>query len=116
MFEGNEVVARPWFFSLTFALAAVTIVSGCLAERTRLPAYPAFTLAISLFINPILTHWVSGHPLLGVVLDGSCCRARPPGLLSQHLLCSHAPGWAAGSGSSSAPPPPTRPPLVAGVE
>ena len=31
---------RPWFFSWTFCVAACTIVSGCLAERTRLAVYP----------------------------------------------------------------------------
>lgn len=50
---------RPWFFSATFAMATVTIVSGCLAERTRLVAYPVFTMVLSLVVVPILTHWVS---------------------------------------------------------
>jgi hypothetical protein len=27
---------RPWFLSFTFAVACCVIVSGCLAERTRL--------------------------------------------------------------------------------
>lgn len=31
---------KPWFYSYTFAISTVTIVSGCLAERTNLVAYP----------------------------------------------------------------------------
>lgn len=34
---------RPWFLSFTFAVACCVIVSGCLAERTRLLVYPAYT-------------------------------------------------------------------------
>jgi hypothetical protein len=37
------VATRPWFLSFTFAVACCVIVSGCLAERTRLLVYPAYT-------------------------------------------------------------------------
>jgi hypothetical protein len=74
---------RPWFFSWTFCVACVTIVSGCLAERTRFAAYPVSNrlqrrrwrllpapLAVALAAPPLLpvrraraaatpvTHWV----------------------------------------------------------
>jgi Amt family ammonium transporter len=55
---GSGDAPRPWFFSWTFAVAACTIVSGCLAERTRLGVYPAFTAAIAAFVHPILVHWL----------------------------------------------------------
>lgn len=42
--EGSYSVAnRPWFLSFTFAVACCVIVSGCLAERTRLLVYPTYT-------------------------------------------------------------------------
>eukprot|EP00877_Chromochloris_zofingiensis_P005647 jgi/Chrzof1/15083/Cz09g26170.t1 len=58
-FEGDYITAtRPWFFSWTFAVACCTIVSGCLAERTRLIAYPVYTVVISVIVHPIMVHWV----------------------------------------------------------
>jgi ammonia channel protein AmtB len=49
---------RPWFLSFTFAVACCVIVSGCLAERTRLLVYPAYTVAVSAIVHPLLVHWV----------------------------------------------------------
>ena len=49
---------RPWFFSWTFCVAACTIASGCLAERTRLVVYPAFTLTLAALVHPLLVHWL----------------------------------------------------------
>lgn len=40
---GFSSSSRPWFLSFTFAVACCVIVSGCLAERTRLLVYPAYT-------------------------------------------------------------------------
>ncbi|GBF97250.1 ammonium transporter [Raphidocelis subcapitata] len=57
-FEAEGQATRPWFFSWTFCVAACTIVSGCLAERTRLVVYPAFTVAIAAFVHPVLVHWL----------------------------------------------------------
>jgi len=39
-------------------VAACTIVSGCLAERTRLAVYPAFTCAIAALVHPVTVHWM----------------------------------------------------------
>ncbi|WIA39769.1 hypothetical protein OEZ86_005825 [Tetradesmus obliquus] len=49
---------RPWFFSWTFCIASCTIISGCLAERTALSAYPVATLLISGVVHPLLVHWL----------------------------------------------------------
>lgn len=42
--DTDDRQSKPWFFSWTFAVSSVTIVSGCLAERTQLVAYPALTV------------------------------------------------------------------------
>eukprot|EP00878_Enallax_costatus_P019076 GHUV01020114.1.p1 GENE.GHUV01020114.1~~GHUV01020114.1.p1 ORF type:complete len:169 (+),score=35.12 GHUV01020114.1:546-1052(+) len=49
---------RPWFLSFTFAVACCVIVSGCLAERTRLMVYPVYTVMVTAFVHPILVHWI----------------------------------------------------------
>ncbi|GFH16686.1 ammonium_transp domain-containing protein [Haematococcus lacustris] len=41
-----------------FALCCVTIVSGCMTERTQLLAYPVLTLLVTLLIHPVAVHWV----------------------------------------------------------
>ena len=56
-YESTDVNAKPWFFSFTFVIASCTIVSGCLAERTRLLVYPLFTVVISAWVHPLLAHW-----------------------------------------------------------
>ena len=49
---------KPWFFSFTFALSTVTVVSGCLAERTSLIAYPLMTTVVTSFVFSVASHWV----------------------------------------------------------
>lgn len=50
--------SRPWFLSFTFAVACCVIVSGCLAERTRLVVYPAYTVLLVSLVHPLVVHWV----------------------------------------------------------
>lgn len=60
-YEGQytyDKAIRPWFFSWTFCIAACAIISGCLAERTALAAYPIATLLISGVVHPLLVHWM----------------------------------------------------------
>lgn len=60
-YEGGSTFdksTRPWFFSWTFCIASCTIISGCLAERTALSAYPVATLLISGVVHPLLVHWL----------------------------------------------------------
>jgi len=53
-----------WFFQWAFAGTSTTIVSGCVAERTRFEAYLLFAGAISTVIYPVVVHWVWGEGFL----------------------------------------------------
>ena len=53
-----------WFIQWAFAAKAVSIVAGSVAERTAVHAYFIYTTVFTLFIYPVVAHWVWGQGFL----------------------------------------------------
>lgn len=52
--------SAAWLFQVVFAATAATIVSGAMAERTKLIAYVVYSCVISAIVYPISGHWIWG--------------------------------------------------------
>ena len=68
-----------WFIQWAFAAKAVSIVAGSVAERTALHAYFIYSSVFTIFIYPVVAHWVWGQGFLsawGAIPDGDG-NARP---------------------------------------
>jgi len=56
---GIPLLAK-FFFQLVFCGTAATIVSGAVAERIKYGSFIAFSFVLTMFIYPIIGHWIWG--------------------------------------------------------
>jgi Amt family ammonium transporter len=55
---------EAWFIQWGFVAKAVSIVAGSVAERTAVHAYFIYSCVFSIFIYPVVAHWVWGQGFL----------------------------------------------------
>jgi Amt family ammonium transporter len=55
---------ESWMIQWAFAAKAVSIVAGSVAERTQLHAYFIYSCIFTLWIYPVVAHWVWGEGFL----------------------------------------------------
>ncbi|MBI3970708.1 MAG: ammonium transporter [Chloroflexi bacterium] len=60
-----------WLFQMVFAATAATIVSGAMAERTKITSYLAYSFLVSAIVYPIYGHWVWGGGWLATLPFGA---------------------------------------------
>jgi Amt family ammonium transporter len=58
--NGGYATSAAWLFQVVFAATAATIVSGAMAERTKLISYILYSCIVTAIIYPISGHWIWG--------------------------------------------------------
>eukprot|EP00929_Paragymnodinium_shiwhaense_P101357 TRINITY_DN6437_c0_g1_i1.p1 TRINITY_DN6437_c0_g1~~TRINITY_DN6437_c0_g1_i1.p1 ORF type:complete len:496 (+),score=66.66 TRINITY_DN6437_c0_g1_i1:89-1489(+) len=56
-FRKDKTLFRNWFFQGAFCATGATIVSGAIAERTRLKGFSIYTVLMTSIIYPFVVHW-----------------------------------------------------------
>ena len=56
----DDALSASWLFQVVFAGTAATIVSGAMAERTKLGGYMIYSIMICGLLYPITGHWIWG--------------------------------------------------------
>jgi len=56
--ENNEESPGQFFLLWTFAATVITIVSGGLAERTKICVYLIYSVVLTVLIYPVIVHWI----------------------------------------------------------
>ncbi len=58
--KAGKATMSDWFFQMVFVATTASIVSGTLAERVKLWAFFAFTVALTTIIYPVVGAWTWG--------------------------------------------------------
>jgi len=82
-FWDDKTKFRNWFFQGAFCATGCTIVSGSMAERTKLKGFAIYSVLMTSFIYPIVAHWGwSGTGFLSYAdVDGNSVSSFGPAFL-----------------------------------
>mmetsp|Transcript_40532 Transcript_40532/g.82843 ORF Transcript_40532/g.82843 Transcript_40532/m.82843 type:complete len:460 (+) Transcript_40532:82-1461(+) len=69
--ETDNTGNHGWFFQFAFCATAATIVSGALAGRVVLGGYFIVACVMTIWIYPVVSHWVWGNGFLSAFVDPS---------------------------------------------
>lgn len=58
--NAGYATSAAWLFQVVFAATAATIVSGAMAERTKLSSYIIYSIILTSLVYPISGHWIWG--------------------------------------------------------